>query len=165
MARADADLVGRDEELAAIAGLLEAGAPACAVVIDGEAGIGKTTVWRAAVEAAAARGFRPLEARPSQSEASLAFSTLADLLGDALEDVLPELPPPQRRALEVALLLEDARGARLDRRAAAERLLRQASVRRHPASQPAFEAGLAVTRHAIVRLDRERDLPLVEGPA
>ena len=123
MARAAADLVGRDEELAAIAGLLEAGAPACAVVIDGEAGIGKTTVWRAAVEAAAARGFRPLEARPSQSEASLAFSTLADLLGDALEDVLPELPPPQRRAVEVALLLQDADGARLDRRAAAAGLL------------------------------------------
>ena len=122
MARA-ADVVGRDEELAAITGFLEPGAPACAAVIDGEPGIGKTTVWRAAAGAAAARGFRALEARPAESEATLAFSSLADLLGDVLDDVLAELPPPQRRALEVALLLEDAGDERLDRRAAAAGLL------------------------------------------
>src|SRR5919204_6787223 len=46
MATAAADLVGRDDELSAIAGFLEAGAPACALVIDGEPGVGKTTVWR-----------------------------------------------------------------------------------------------------------------------
>jgi DNA-binding CsgD family transcriptional regulator len=123
MTTAAADLVGRDEELAAIAGFLEAGAPACAVAIEGEPGIGKTTLWRAAVEAAAGRGFRALAARPAESEAKLAFSSLADLLGEALGDVLGELPLPQRRALEVALLLEDAKGARLDRRAAAAGLL------------------------------------------
>ena len=123
MATAAADLVGRDDELSAIASFLEAGAPACAVVIDGEPGIGKTTVWRAAVESAAGRGFRALRARPAESEAKLSFSSLADLLGEVLDDVLGELPPPQRRALEVALLLDDAGGARLDRRAAAAGLL------------------------------------------
>ncbi len=123
MATAAADLVGRDEELAAIAGFLEAGAPACAVVIDGEPGIGKTTVWRAAVGAAAGRGFRTLRARPAEGEAKLAFSSLADLLGDAVGDVLGELPPPQRRALEVALLIEDPRGPRPDRRAVAAGVL------------------------------------------
>jgi DNA-binding CsgD family transcriptional regulator len=123
MATAAADLVGRETELAAIAGFLEAEAHACAVVIEGEAGIGKTSVWRAAVEAEASRGSRVLRCGPAESDAKLAFSSLADLLGPALEDVLPELPSPQRHALEVALLLEDAGGERADRRAVAAGLL------------------------------------------
>jgi DNA-binding CsgD family transcriptional regulator len=119
MAAKAADLVGRERELAAIAEFLEADAAACAVVIEGEPGIGKTTVWEAAVTAAAERGFQPLRARPGGSEAKLAFSGLADLLGEALPGVLSELPPPQRRALEIALLLEDGGGKRADRRAVA----------------------------------------------
>lgn len=123
MATAAAGLVGRETELAAIAGFLEAEAYACAVVIEGEPGIGKTTVWQAGVEWAESRGWRVLRGGPAESEAKLAFSSLADLLGPALEDVLAELPPPQRRALEVALLLEDAGGGRADRRAVAAGLL------------------------------------------
>jgi DNA-binding CsgD family transcriptional regulator len=123
MATTAAGLVGRETELAAITGFLEAEAYACAVVIEGEPGIGKTTVWQAAVEAAASRGSRVLCGGPAVSEAKLAFSSLADLLGPALEDVLAELPPPQRRALEVALLLQDAGGGQADRRAVAAGLL------------------------------------------
>ena len=123
MAAKAADLVGREHELAAIAEFLEADAAACAVVIEGEPGIGKTTVWEAAVTAAAERGFQPLRARPGGSEAKLAFSGLADLLGEALPGVLSELPRPQRRALEIALLLEDGGGKRADRRAVAAGLL------------------------------------------
>ena len=119
MAAAAADLVGRDEELVAIARFLETRAPACAVAIEGEPGIGKTTVWEAAVAEAAARGARTLRARPAQSEAKLSFSSLADLLGEALGEVT--LPPPQRRALEIALLIDE--GARADRRAVAAGLL------------------------------------------
>src|SRR5438093_1398386 len=63
MAAAAADLIGRDEELAAIARFLEPRAPACAVAIEGEPGIGKTTVWEAAVAEAAARGARGRRAR------------------------------------------------------------------------------------------------------
>jgi ATP/maltotriose-dependent transcriptional regulator MalT len=122
MATTAAGLVGRETELAAIAGFLEAEAHACAVVIEGEAGIGKTSVWQAAVDAAA-RGSRVLRSGPAESDAKLAFSSLADLLGPALEEVLADLPPPQRRALEVALLLEDAGGRRADRRAVAAGLL------------------------------------------
>ena len=55
MAAKAADLVGRERELAAIAEFLEADAAACAVVIEGEPGIGKTTVWEAAVTAALQR--------------------------------------------------------------------------------------------------------------
>src|SRR6266566_7875411 len=123
MATAAAGLVGRETELAAITGFLEAEAHACAVVIEGEPGIGKTTVWQAAVEAAVSRGSRVLRGGPAESEAKLALSSLADLIGPALEDVLAELPPPQCRALEVALLLQDAGGGRADRRAVAAGLL------------------------------------------
>jgi DNA-binding CsgD family transcriptional regulator len=122
MAGADADPVGREQELAAIADFLEAEAAACAVAIEGEAGIGKTTVWRSAVDAASPRR-RVLRARPAESEAKLAFSSLADLIGGALEDVVEDLPLPQRRALEVALLVVDDGGARADRRAVAAGLL------------------------------------------
>jgi DNA-binding CsgD family transcriptional regulator len=123
MAATAAGLVGREEELTAIAHFLEAGAPACAVAVEGEAGIGKTTVWQVAVDRAAGRGFRVLQARPAESEAKLAFSTLTDLLVDAVDETLGQLPPPQRRALEVALLIEDAGGVRADRRAVAAALL------------------------------------------
>jgi DNA-binding CsgD family transcriptional regulator len=123
MAAQAADLVGRERELAAIAEFLEADAAACAIVLEGEAGIGKTTVWEAAAGAAEARGFHPLRARPGESEAKLAFSGLADLLGEELPGALSELPSPQRRALEIALLLEDGSGGRADRRAVAAGLL------------------------------------------
>jgi DNA-binding CsgD family transcriptional regulator len=123
MATAAAAPVGREAELSAIAGFLEAEAAACAVAIEGEAGIGKTTVWEAAV-ADAGRASRVLRARPAESEAKLAFSSLADLLGDAFAEVLDDLPLPQRRALEVALLLDDGKGRRgADRRAVAAGLL------------------------------------------
>jgi DNA-binding CsgD family transcriptional regulator len=121
MATTAADVVGREDELAAISDFLDADGPPCAVVVEGEPGIGKTTVWLAAIEQAEARGLRVLRARPVESESKLAFSSLADLLGPVLQDVLGELPPPQRRALDAALLIDD--GARADRRAVGAGLL------------------------------------------
>ena len=121
MAITAADVVGREDELAAISDFLDADGVPCAVVVEGEPGIGKTTVWLAAIEQAEARGVRVLRARPAESESRLAFSSLADLLGPVLQDVLGELPPPQRRALDAALLIDD--GARADRRAVGAGLL------------------------------------------
>ena len=102
-------LIGREEELAALLDLLEAPAelPAIAVIV-GDAGIGKTTLWLAAAEAAAAREYLVLSCRPSEAEAGFSFAGLADLVGGVLPGVLPELPRPQRRALEAALALSDA---------------------------------------------------------
>lgn len=61
---------------------------------------------------------RVLVSRASEAEAKLSFTVLTDLLEPALNDVGDELPAPQRRALEAALLLEDpAGGAKLDARA------------------------------------------------
>src|SRR5437867_13001822 len=94
-------LVAREQELEVIARLLDApGQLPAAAVLPGDAGIGKTTLWLAGVEAAAARGYRILSCRPAEAETQFSFAGLTDILGDAAGDVLPELPRIQRRALE-----------------------------------------------------------------
>ena len=109
--------IGRDEELGAIARLLDdPGQLPAAVVLWGDAGIGKTSIWLAGLEAAAERGYRTLSSRPSEAEARLSYAGLADLLGAEAGVVLPELPPIQQRALEGALLL-GASEAPVDERA------------------------------------------------
>ena len=106
------ELVGREEELASLLALLNArdGLPAVAVVT-GEAGIGKTALWLDAVEAARARGNLVLSCRPTEAEAAFSFVGLADLIGSVVPAVLPQLPGPQRRALEAALALSESEGA------------------------------------------------------
>jgi DNA-binding CsgD family transcriptional regulator len=59
---------------------------------------------------AAARSYLVLSSRPAESEATLSFAGLGDLLGGVLERVLAGLPPPQQHALQVALLLRDPEG-------------------------------------------------------
>jgi DNA-binding CsgD family transcriptional regulator len=51
---------------------------------------------------------RVLSSRPAEAERNFALAGLGDLFEGALDEVLPALAPPRRRALEVALLLEDA---------------------------------------------------------
>ena len=106
------EIVGREEELAAVRVLLDDvhRRPAL-LVLKGEAGIGKTALWRAGVGEATRRGFRALGSRPAEAEAGFAHSGLADLFEPVREEVLPLLPRPRRRALEVALLLDDPTGA------------------------------------------------------
>jgi hypothetical protein len=53
------------------------------------------------------RGLRALCSRPAEAELGLLHVRLGDLLDDVLDVVLPALPGPRRRALEVALLRED----------------------------------------------------------
>ena len=52
------------------------------LLFEGEAGIGKTTVWQAAIERAREQGFRVLAARPGAAEVVLTYAVLADVLGD-----------------------------------------------------------------------------------
>ena len=80
----------------------------CGLAIAGEAGAGKSTLWRAAVDAAVGAGYRVLRSEPSPAEAQLSFAGLSDLLGDILPTVTDAVPAPQRDALEVALLLRPA---------------------------------------------------------
>ena len=76
-----------------------------AVIVVGEAGIGKTALLTYAAGAASERtGMRVLEACGVESEAVLAFAAIADLL-HPLHEKLAELPLTQRQALEVCLAL------------------------------------------------------------
>jgi DNA-binding CsgD family transcriptional regulator/tetratricopeptide (TPR) repeat protein len=111
-------VVSRDEELASLCAFIDhAGTGSAALVLEGEAGIGKSTLWSAGVEHGLSAGWRVLTARPAEAERGLAHVGLGDLFEAVLDDVLPTLPPPRRRALEIALLREDVVGARVDPRA------------------------------------------------
>ncbi len=115
-----AEVIGRDEERDSLHAFLDRRVPAqgpVALALEGEAGIGKSTLWHAAVDGARARGFRVLSSRPAESEHGLAYAGLGDLFDGALGDVLPALAAPRRRALEVALLVEDSADRPADPRA------------------------------------------------
>jgi predicted ATPase len=132
-------IIGRDHELEQLGGLvaaLESGPRV--LLLEGEAGIGKTTIWDAGLDAAAATTARVLSARAAQAEMPLAFTSVADLLGDVLDDLLPALPDPQRDALSVALLLSRPRGEPPDARAVATAFL--ASLRALAADRPVVVA-------------------------
>ena len=105
-----ARVVGRAEELIRIEAFLDsAGLASSALVLEGEPGIGKTVLWRTGVESARRRDWRVLVTRPGEAESGLSFAALGDLLA-GFEDDISALPEPQRRALRVAMLLEDPKG-------------------------------------------------------
>jgi DNA-binding CsgD family transcriptional regulator len=101
-----AAVIGREEELGSIEAFLDELHPS-ALLIAGEPGIGKTILWEAGVEAARGRSRRVLAHRAVEAEAKLAFTGLSDLISGAIDETLPSLSPPRRRALEVALLLQE----------------------------------------------------------
>ena len=106
------EIIGREEELASLdefIGRAAAAAPA-ALVLEGEAGIGKSTLWRAGVEQARGLGIRVLAAQPAEAEQALAHVALADLLEDDLDEVLRGVSAPRRRALETAFHLDETAG-------------------------------------------------------
>src|SRR6266540_5626707 len=111
-------IIGRDGELASVGVFLDRVPPGSAVLaIEGESGIGKTTLWRAATEAAGRREYLVLTSRPAGPEAGLSFAALADLFAPVSGEILDRLPAPQRHALDVALLWAEAEEPALDRRA------------------------------------------------
>jgi DNA-binding CsgD family transcriptional regulator len=113
-------ILGRDLELGVVSGFLdriESGP--VALVIDGPAGIGKTTVWLAGVADAINRGYRVLTSRGAESEARLSYAALGDLLGDVPETSLSGMPTPLRLALDTAFLRAEVPGGSLDQRAVA----------------------------------------------
>jgi DNA-binding CsgD family transcriptional regulator len=87
---------------------------AAAVILEGGSGIGKTTIFQAALNSVLARGYRVLAARPAAAEAQLSYAGLSDLLTEVLPESAHALPPPQRRALEIALRVREADTAPLD---------------------------------------------------
>ena len=102
-------VVGRERELeSAGAFLRELEGGSAALVIEGEAGIGKTALWLEIIGAAEARGFRVLQAGSVQGEVGLSYAALTDLVGASFDAVRGMLPEPQARALAVALLRDDS---------------------------------------------------------
>ena len=101
-------VLGRDVALEDVGRFIDALATGpAALLLEGEAGIGKTTIWRAAAAAAAQRDYRVISATAVEGEADLPFVALRDLLELVPADAAAALPPPQRDALEVALLRSD----------------------------------------------------------
>ena len=115
-----AQIVGREAEIQAIEAFLgdRAALPA-SLAIEGPAGAGKSTLWRAAVDGAAEAGYLVLASRPAGAEIQLSLAALADLVEPQLASVIDELPAPQRRALEIALLVGGEAGEAPDQRAIA----------------------------------------------
>ena len=127
------EVVGRGAELAAVEPFLaRAGEGLAALAFEGEAGIGKSTVWQAALELAADQGWLTLASRPARSEQGMTLGGLVDLLRAVSDDELAVLPAPQRDALAVALLRAAARRSSPDQRTlsvATGSLLRQLAER------------------------------------
>src|ERR671919_1000110 len=117
-------LIGRRAERASIARFIQAAqSRPVAMILAGEAGIGKTALWEWGLHAGRERGYRVLAAQASRSEAKLSYSGIDDLLEPVLEESLPAIREPRRRALEIALLRRRPRGHSPDRWAVAKSVL------------------------------------------
>lgn len=100
-------MFGREAERARIEQLLDSAAEGpVGLALEGVPGIGKTTLWREAVDSARRRGYRVLVATPSEPDRTLAFAGLGDLLDGELDMAQAGLPDPQQSALAVALSLD-----------------------------------------------------------
>ena len=111
-------VVGRDAELEALERWFDGPRPGL-LEIEGEAGIGKTTLWDEAVGVARDTGCLVLVCRPAEVESAVSYGALASLLEPALATVAGVVPPPRLRALEGALRLRDIPLSRLDETAVA----------------------------------------------
>src|SRR5262245_43053632 len=96
--------------------LTSAAAQPSGLVIEGGAGIGKTTLRLGAAEQARQRGFHVLSSRVGQAESVLAYAALADLLGEVEPALLAALPDVQSVALDRVLLRAGGDGPATDQR-------------------------------------------------
>ncbi|HEY1273435.1 MAG TPA: AAA family ATPase [Thermoleophilaceae bacterium] len=112
------EVLGRERELGSVYAFLDRPVEALAgLVLLGEPGVGKSTLWEAAVAASRERDFLVLSSRPAEAERGLAYVVLGDFFEGVLGDVLPALTAPRRRALEAALLVDHAPAHPVDPRA------------------------------------------------
>jgi DNA-binding CsgD family transcriptional regulator len=110
-------VIGRRGELEAVDRFVERtqGGLASLLVI-GDAGIGKTSIWGEATRRAGDGGARLLRSAPAESERSLTLGGLTDLLAEVTSDELAQLPAVQRHALEIAVLRVEPTGQLPDQR-------------------------------------------------
>src|SRR6478609_6577077 len=99
-AESGVELLGRDDELAQLYAVIGGiGQRGGALVVRGEAGIGKSALLEAAAVHAREREVAVVSVTGSPSESRFAFAGLHQLLLPFLE-ARDRLPQPQRRALE-----------------------------------------------------------------
>jgi DNA-binding CsgD family transcriptional regulator len=98
-------LVGRDDDLQRIRSLIGLGTGGGAVLVSGDAGVGKTAVLDAIVAATSTQGTRVLRASGVEFEANCSYSGLNQILFP-LQRELDGLEAPFRDALGVALGFE-----------------------------------------------------------
>jgi DNA-binding NarL/FixJ family response regulator len=101
-------IVGRNHEVEVLAAFVadEERAPR-ALLIEGEPGIGKTTLWQALQAGATERGWVTLAHRPVRSEMDLSYAGLVELLDRVDGEVVSGLPAPQARVLRMVLRKEE----------------------------------------------------------
>jgi DNA-binding CsgD family transcriptional regulator len=113
-----AELLGRDNEQTVLRRLIDrAESGPAGLLLNGEAGIGKTALWHEGIALAGERGFRVLACEAAPTETPLAFAALGDLLDEVPLSSHKHLPPPQRKALETSLLLIEPGDGKADQRA------------------------------------------------
>ncbi len=95
-------LVGRNEEMRVLAGLVDqARAAGAAIAVLGDPGIGKSSLLRAVADYARQSGLTVLRTEGVEAEARLPFAGLHQLLRPVLKGAAA-LPGPQRKALAAA---------------------------------------------------------------
>jgi DNA-binding CsgD family transcriptional regulator len=102
------ELIGRERELSLLEALLDGvHERGRALLLRGEAGIGKSSLLTATSERARRQGFQVLRTAGVQWEAHLPFACLHQLLRPVLDRV-EDLPSPQRTAMQAAFGMSDA---------------------------------------------------------
>jgi DNA-binding CsgD family transcriptional regulator len=125
------DLVGREAELGTLDGFLAAiPAGSRALLIRGDPGIGKTSLWTAGCARAAADGMLVLAASGLEAEMPLGLAALGDLVEPVLGEI-GALADHHRRSLAVAVGLEAAAGPAPDRLAVSRAFLAAVRVLAH----------------------------------
>jgi DNA-binding CsgD family transcriptional regulator len=161
--------LGREPELALLDSFLAEAKPPAALLIEGPAGIGKTTLFEHAIGAAVESGRQLARARPIRAEAEMTYAGLDALLGGFLAQAARDLPQPQRVALEVALLRREAGLRPIEPGAVATATL--TLIRALSGRQPVLlavddlqwldQASLSVVRSALNRLGEGDDVLVV----
>jgi hypothetical protein len=137
-------------KLAAITRVIDSGSRRLSgLLLEGEAGIGKTSLWKAARSAGSARGYRLLSCAPTEAETGLPYAVLGDLLDTVPEESVSSLSGPLRMALDVALFRAPSRQGATDQLAVSTAFLR---VLRH----------LAADNPLLLALD---DIQWIDGPS